>query len=141
MNSRFFLMIYPVLFLCIGCASPLQIEQKAAAVPFAERWLRYLDSAEQDLAWREVSSLGRLRYQEDTQLKLWFGAREPLGRVLKRRLIINWSIEADFVPSVPDGTYWELSFLTDFEQRNRVDERILLVWEDGQWQLLAFTLR
>ena len=141
MSFRTSLAIFPLLLLSISCATPLQIEQKAMAVPFAERWLGYLDSGEQELAWREVSDLRRLRYQKDTELKRWFGMRGPLGEVLKRRLIISWSTVADFIPSVPEGTYWEISYQTDFEHRKDADERILLVWEDDQWRLLTFSIR
>ena len=141
MRDRFFVASFPLLLLSLSCASPLQLEQKASAVPLAERWLSHLDSGEQELAWRELSSFTQRRYEKDVFLKLWFGAREPLGSVIKRSLDINWSTKADFIPNAPDGTYWEVSFQTDFEHRKNAIEHLELVWEDGQWRLFRFGTR
>ena len=140
MSLRVVIAALSLLLVSTSCATPLQREQKAAAVPFAQRWLGYLESGEQEIAWREVSTMAKLRYEKDVQLKQWFGTRQPLGQLIERRLELSWSLNPIFMPSVADGTYWEIRFRSEFEHRKHVIERLRLVWEDGQWRLLDFGL-
>ena len=136
--------LVPALFclvLSTGCLSPLEREQKQTAVPFAERLLGYLDAGERELAWSEVSSVARLRYAKEDRIEYWFGIREPLGPLVRRRLEFNWERKADFLWSVPDGTYWEVTYQSRFENKDRVYEELLLHWDDGQWRLLNLRIR
>jgi hypothetical protein len=131
--------LFALLFV-LACATPLEREQKATALPFAEAWLAHLDAGEEELAWAATGAVAQQRLEKEFALKLWFGSRRPLGRRLTQRVEINWEQEDTFLRAVPDGTYWEIGFLSDFEHRRRVEENLLLSWE-GQWRLIEYVIK
>lgn len=128
------------LLLVLACATPLEREQKDTARPFAEAWLGYLDADEQELAWAATAAVAQQRFEKQVFLKLWFGSRQTLGRRLSQRIEINWEVDDSLLRAVPDGTYWEVVFRSDFEHRRGVEETLFLAWE-GQWRLLEYGIR
>jgi len=133
---------FTVSMLLVACATPLKREQKAAAVPFAEAWLHYLDTGGESEAWEATGALTRQRLDREATLKRWFGSRNALGRLENRRLSISWERDDRFLAAVPeDGTYWEVGFISDFEHKQDAREALLLVWEGGGWRLLDYRIR
>ena len=141
MHFRFIAALATLLFVLAGCATPLERLQKETALPFAERWIGYLEDRDQESAWDAVSELAKRRYEKADRLKLWFGARHSMGDLVERDLELSWSVDDVFMRSVPDGAYWEVQFETEFEHQDRAIERLFLVWEDEQWRLLSYGIR
>jgi hypothetical protein len=109
-------------------------------VPVAENWVRALDAGGRDALWDATSELTKMRFEQEERLKLWLGSRAPLGKIVSRRLELSWSRDPEFLQGVPDGTYWEISFQCEFENKREVFEELLLHWEEGQWRIVAMWL-
>lgn len=135
--SRAIATLLLLLTLAAACATPLEREQEAAAVPFAESWVRSLDAGDGEWLWEGTSEVRKMRIERDIQLKHWLGTREALGKLVSRRVELSWSLDPDFIDSVPDGTYWEVSFQCEFEHKRQVFQKLLLRWEDGRWRVVA----
>ena len=130
-----------LLALCtVSCATPLEREQKATAVPFAESWLRSLDAGDGEWLWKGTSEVAKMRHERDIKLKYWIGSREAQGKLVRRRLEVSWTLDPDFLDNVPDGTYWGVEFQSEFENKRQVFEELLLRWEGGQWRVVWLEL-
>lgn len=133
--------LIPLIIALAGCATPLERQQSAEAPSFAEHWLAHVDAGDQEAAWLALSEVARLRVEKQVQLKLWFGTRQSMGALLSRRLEFDWEYDARLLRSAPAGTYWEVAFRTDFENKEDVIEDLLLRWERGGWRLFGFQYR
>ena len=125
------------LALVLACAS--YRESRDTSLLFAEEWLVLLDAGDREGAWAQTSELSRLRYQKEETLKFWFGKREPFGKLVERKLQVNW--ERDWLDTAPDGIYRQITYWSEFENKDFVEEELLLTREDGVWKLLSYQIK
>ena len=123
--------------LVLACAS--YRESRDTSLLFAEEWLALLEAGDREGAWAQTSELSRLRHQKEEILKFWFGKREPFGRLVNRKLQTNW--ERAWLDSTPDGIYREIVYWSEFENKDFVEEELLLTREDGAWKLLSYRIK
>jgi Protein of unknown function (DUF4019) len=112
---------------------------EAAAVQSAEAWLKLIDAGRFGASWDEASTLFRKAVPRAAWEKQVAAAREPLGKVLDRKLASKQLVHE--LPGVPDGTYVVLIFDTRFERKERAHETVTMMLEDGRFRGAGYFIR
>ena len=112
---------------------------EAAAVQSAEAWLKLIDAGRFGPSWDEASTLFRKAVPREAWEKQAAAAREPLGKVLDRKLASKQLVHE--LPGVPDGTYVVLIFDTRFERKERARETVTMMLEDGRFRGAGYYIR
>jgi Protein of unknown function (DUF4019) len=112
---------------------------EAAAVQSAEAWLKLIDAGRFGASWDEASTLFKKAVPRAAWEKQVAAAREPLGKVLDRKLASKQLVHE--LPGVPDGTYVVLIFDTRFERKERAHETVTMMLEDGRFRGAGYFIR
>jgi hypothetical protein len=112
--------------------------------PAAERaaleWLALTDRGDASGSWTAASSLFRRAVTVEQWTQALAAAREPLGRLVDRRL--ESARAASELPGAPDGEYVVLQFTTAFEHKRAATETVTPMREaDGAWRVSGYFIR
>ena len=112
---------------------------EAAALQAAEAWLKLIDAGRYGASWDEASTMFRKAVPRATWEKQAAAAREPLGKVLGRKLASKQLTHE--LPGAPDGTYLVLVFETRFEHKERGQETVTMMLDDGRFRGAGYFIR
>ncbi|HZJ54136.1 MAG TPA: DUF4019 domain-containing protein [Myxococcaceae bacterium] len=112
---------------------------EAAAVQAAEAWLKLIDAGRFGASWDEASAMFRKAVARATWEKQAAAAREPLGKLVERKLASKQLVHE--LPGAPDGTYVVLSFDTRFERKERGHETVTMMLEGGRFRGAGYYIR
>lgn len=112
---------------------------EAAAVQAAEAWLKLIDRGQYGASWDEASTMFRKAVPRATWEKQAAAAREPLGKVLDRRLASKQLTHE--LPGAPDGTYVVLVYETRFERKERGWEKVTMMLDGGRFRGAGYFVR
>ena len=112
---------------------------EAAALQAAEAWLKLIDAGRYGASWDEASTMFRKAVPRATWEKQAAAAREPLGKVLGRKLASKQLTHE--LPGAPDGTYVVLVFETRFEHKERGRETVTMMLDDGRFRGAGYFIR
>lgn len=128
---------------CLLLAAAAQVQaaetNEAAAVQGAEAWLKLIDAGQYGASWDEASSTFRKAVPRASWEKQAAAAREPLGKVLGRKLATKQLVHE--LPGAPDGTYVVLNFDTRFEHKERGHETVTMMLDDGRFRGAGYFIR
>lgn len=100
----------------------------------ARDWLALVDQGQWDESWRQTGASFRELNTSQTWEEVSLVAREPLGEVVPRELLLQ-----ETVPAPPSG-YELVKFRTSFANKAGVTETLSLVREDGVWKVVGIWL-
>ena len=112
---------------------------EAAALQAAEAWLKLIDAAKYGASWDEASAMFRKAVSRSTWEKKAAAAREPLGKVVARKVASKQLTHE--LPGAPDGTYVVLTFETKFEHKERGVETVTMMLDDGKFRGAGYFIR
>lgn len=111
-------------------------EREKAARAAAMHWLQLVDAGEYAQAREEEPARLRSSSTEAQFIRSMEGRRAPFGRALSRKFI-----GAAFTRKLtgsPDGRYESILFRTSFEHKKLAAERVILIYESGQWRVTDY---
>jgi len=123
-----------------GCARQenTQAEEKAEAA--AATWLELLDEKEYPETWEDAAAYFKGAVTEDKWVQTISALRDPLGRVLSRRLRSKEFTTT--MPGAPDGEYVVLQYDTVFERKQSAVETVTpMKGEDGVWRVSGYFIK
>ena len=106
------------------------------AVAAADAWLVLIDSGELSEGWRETASLFRKAVTEDDFGKSVGAARQPLGKLVSRKLRAAQATRT--LPGAPRGRYVVIQYDSVFENSKTAIESVTEVYEDGEWRVSGY---
>jgi Protein of unknown function (DUF4019) len=112
---------------------------EAAALQAAEAWLKLIDTGQYGASWDEASTMFRKAVARGAWEKQAAAAREPLGKVLARKVASKQLTHE--LPGAPDGTYVVLTFDTRFEHKERGHETVTMMLEGGRFGGAGYFIR
>ena len=112
---------------------------EAAALQAAEAWLKLIDTGQYGASWDEASASFRKAVSRSVWEKKAAAAREPLGKVLSRKVASKQLTHE--LPGAPDGTYVVLTFDTRFEHKERGVETVTMMLDDGRFRGAGYFIR
>ena len=112
---------------------------EAAALQAAEAWLKLIDAGQYGASWDEASSMFRKAVSRSVWEKQAAAAREPLGKVLGRKVATKQLTHE--LPGAPDGTYVVLIFDTRFEHKERGHETVTMMLDGGRFRGAGYFIR
>ena len=128
-------------FLLAVAAAPARAAEtsEAAALQAAEAWLKLIDAGQYGASWDEASASFRKAVSRSVWEKKAAAAREPLGKVLSRKVASKQLTHE--LPGAPDGTYVVLTFDTRFEHKERGVETVTMMLDDGRFRGAGYFIR
>jgi hypothetical protein len=139
---RFLILTLPVATLLILSLGHMHAGEPdhSAAMAAAESWLKLIDATEYTAAWQQASPL----FKEQVPLKEWLtliaSAREPLGAVSSRELILAKRVKD--LPGAPPGTFTVIQFKTRFATKpNSVETISPKLNSDGSWNVAGYFIK
>ena len=103
-------------------------------------WLALVDGGSFAESWRQAAELFRRQLTSEQWESAVRSAREPLGRVVSRRL--ERSEESHSLPGAPDGDYVVLQYDTSFEKKKSAVETVTAMKEkNGEWRVAGYFVR
>ena len=112
---------------------------EAAAVQAGEAWLKLIDAGRYGDSWDESSTMFRNAVSRSAWEKQGAAVREPLGKVLDRKLATKKLMHE--LPGVPDGTYLVLTFDTRFERKEHGRETVTMMLEGDRFRGAGYFIR
>jgi len=112
---------------------------EAAALQAAEAWLKLIDAGQYGASWDEAAASFRKAVSRASWEKKAAAAREPLGKVLSRKVASKQLTHE--LPGAPDGTYVVLTFETKFEHKERGIETVTMTLDDGKFRGAGYFIR
>jgi len=122
-------------------ASPARAAEanEAAGVQAAEAWLKLIDAGQYGASWDEASAMFRKAVARSAWEKQAAAAREPLGKVVSRKLASKQLTHE--LPGAPDGTYLLLVYDTRFEHKERGHETVTVMMDGGRFRGAGYFIR
>jgi hypothetical protein len=118
---------------------PLQAQQKPEqlAQQSAESWLVLVDAGKYDESWQEASQYFRGAVTKDDWRKALQGSRDPLGKLLSRKL--RSATYKTTLPGAPDGEYVVIQYESSFEHKQTAVETVTPTLDkDGKWRVSGY---
>ena len=116
-----------------------QEQAKQAAESAAQNWLVLIDKGAFAQSWDQSASIFRAIPKEELAKRI-AGGREPLGKVLSRKL--KSATYSTTLPGAPDGQYVVIQYDTSFENKKSAVETITpMLDKDGQWRVSGYFIR
>jgi Protein of unknown function (DUF4019) len=110
---------------------------EAAAQASALAWLALVDEAKYDESWEEVAAYLRKALPKDKWRQDLGAAREPLGKLVSRKL--KSAQYSEHLPGAPDGRYVVIQYDTVFEKKARAVETVTpMLDRDGAWRVTGY---
>jgi hypothetical protein len=104
----------------------------------AQGWLLLLDRRDWGVAWEAASAL----FRRNVPLGNWMDAvpkvREPFGALIDRAPV--QTVYKTSLPGHPSGEYVTVIFLSRFEKKPDVQEKVTVMREsDGRWRITGYS--
>ena len=113
---------------------------EATASEQAQSWLALVDRGQYEESWNASAKLFRTAVTRDKWKDTIAAVRDPLGKVISRRLKSAPFKEA--LPGAPDGKYVVIQFETSFEKKKAAVETITPMQEpDGAWRVSGYFIK
>jgi hypothetical protein len=129
-----------LLCLLIGPIAVAQDNKTEAAQNAVESWLAAVDKGEYAGSYDRAASIFRLAITKEEWLQKVRAAREPLGRVISRKL--KHAQYQTSLPGAPDGKYVVIQYDTSFENKQSAVETITPTFDkDAQWRVSGYFIR
>ncbi len=113
---------------------------EAAAVSGADAWLAVVDQGRYSESWSAAASLFKRAVTKDDWAKAMATSREPLGKVVSRKLKSRQYAES--LPGAPDGKYVVIQYDTVFENKRAAVETVTPMLDaDGAWRVSGYYIR
>ena len=106
----------------------------------ADKWLKLVDEAEYKQSWESASSLFKNAVTEDQWAQRVAAVREPLGKVLARKL--KTAHYAATLPGAPDGKYVVITYAASFQNKKSAVETVTPMLDaGGEWRVSGYYIR
>ena len=133
-----------VLFLALSLAvcAVAQAQQKPEqlAQQSADSWLALVDSGKHADSWQEASSIFKAHVSKDQWPSIVRAAREPLGKMLTRKL--KSATYTKTLPGAPDGDYVVIQYESSFEHKKSAVETVTpMLDKDGKWRVSGYFIK
>jgi hypothetical protein len=110
------------------------------ALSRAEAWLSLVDQGQYAESWEAAAQLFKGRVSKDSWTAQAAGVRNPLGKVVSRKLKSSKSLES--APGAPDGKYVVIQYDTIFENKKAAVETVTpMLDSDGTWRVSGYFIR
>lgn len=114
---------------------PEELAEKSALA-----WLLLADAGNYEESWNEAASLFRGAVSQEDWKKAMVGSRQPLGKVLSRK--VKSRTYAESLPGAPDGKYVVIEFDSSFEKKKTAVETVTPMQEpDGSWRVSGYFIK
>jgi hypothetical protein len=136
---------FVVLLSCLSlivCFQTLLADEAAekAAQAAAEKWLGLVDQGQYAESWGTASSYFKNAVPEKQWLQSMKGARQPLGKMISRRL--KSATFTTSLPGAPDGQYVVIQYATSFENKASAVETVTPLRDpDKQWRVSGYFIK
>ena len=134
-----------VLLSCLSlivCSQTLLADEVAekAAQAASEQWLALVDRGQYAESWGTAASYFKNAVSEKQWLQSMKGARQPLGKMISRRL--KSAIFTTSLPGAPDGQYVVIQYATSFENKASAVETVTpMRGPDKQWRVSGYFIK
>ena len=103
-------------------------------------FVNLLDQQQPLKAWARTTSYFKKTLPAQRWQRLYRDQRQRFGRTIERRLN-GYRFLSSFEKAL-DGLYLQINFLTDFETRTEVTERVVMYKDfDGRWRVIGYFLK
>jgi len=129
------------LMLFLACM-PAQAQEKPEqlAQASAESWLQLVDSGNYAQSWQEAAQIFKNAVSEEQWAKMARAAREPLGKLLSRKL--KSATYTTTLPGAPDGQYVVIRYDSSFEHKQTAVETVTpMLDKDGKWRVSGYYIK
>lgn len=136
---------FVVLLSCLSqmvCSQALLADETAekAAQAAAEKWLALVDQGQYAESWGTAASYFKNAVPEMQWLQSMKGARQPLGKMISRRL--KSATFTTNLPGAPDGQYVVIQYATSFENKASAVETVTPMRDpDKQWRVSGYFIK
>ena len=141
--KRISFLVFLVAVCCVVAVAQSQVNQEHAkqdAETAAQNWLGLIDKGAYATSWDNAAVLFKAAVNKDDWQKKIAAGREPLGKVLSRKL--KSSTYSATLPGAPDGQYVVIQYDTSFENKKAAVETITpMLDKDGQWRVSGYFIR
>jgi len=130
-----------VLFVSFIASAPaLAGDKEQAAQQSADAWLALVDSGKYAKSWQQAAQYFKNAVTKDKWESAMHGTREPLGKVLSRKL--RGAQYTTSLPGAPDGEYVVIQYDSSFEHKQSAVETVTPVLDkDGQWRVSGYFIK
>ena len=124
----------------IGALTQAQQRPEQLAQQSSDAWLALVDAGKYADSWQEAAQLFRNAVTKDQWQSAMHASREPLGRMLSRKLkSANYT---KTLPGAPDGEYVVIQYDSSFEHKQSAVETITPMLEkDGKWRVSGYYIK
>ncbi len=134
------MMTFTIICSLIGTIAMAQDKNIESAKKGAESWLAIVDKGDYTASYDEAASIFRLAITKEDWLQKVRAARDPLGKVISRKL--KGSRYKTSLPGAPDGEYVVIQYDTSFENKRSAIETITPTLDkDAQWRVSGYFIR
>ncbi len=136
---------FVVLLSCLSlivCSQTLLADEAAekAAQAAAEQWLSLVDQGLYAESWQTAATYFKNAVPEMQWLQSMKGARQPLGKMISRRL--KSATFTKSLPGAPDGQYVVIQYATSFENKASAIETVTPMRDpDRQWRVSGYFIK
>jgi Protein of unknown function (DUF4019) len=110
------------------------------AIRSSEDWLVLLDSGRYPESWKDAAAAFRSAVTQEKWESAMKTTREPLGKLLTRRL--DTAKYTTLLPGVPAGDYVVLLFESSFEHKAVAQETVIVSLEkDKVWRVAGYYIK
>ncbi len=134
------MMTFIIICSLIGTIAMAQDKNIEPAKKGAESWLAIVDKGDYTASYDEAASIFRLAITKEDWLQKVRAARDPLGKVISRKL--KGRQYKTSLPGAPDGDYVVIQYDTSFENKRSAVETITPTLDkDAQWRVSGYFIR
>ena len=140
MIQRWILVVSFTLALCFIAPTLAQEKPEQLAQKSSDSWLTLVDSGKYADSWQEAASLFKTHVTQDQWQKMVGPVRDPLGKVLSRKLKSATYTKA--LPGAPGGEYVVIQYDTSFEHKQSAVETVTpMLDKDGKWRVSGYFIK
>ena len=135
-----YLLMAIFLVFCMSVVASSQQKHEQLAQQSSDAWLALVDSGKYGDSWQEAASLFKTHVTQDQWAKMVGPVREPLGKVLSRKL--KSAAYTKTLPGAPDGEYVVIQYDTSFEHKQSAVETVTsMLDKDGKWRVSGYFIK
>ena len=126
----------------IVCAQTVLADEAAekSAQAAAKQWLALVDQGKYAESWHGAAAYFKNAVTEKRWLESIKGAREPLGKLISRRLLS--AAFTTSLPGAPDGQYVVIQYATSFENKASAVETVTPMRDpDQKWRVSGYFIK
>jgi hypothetical protein len=111
-----------------------------AAEAAAKKWLALVDQGKYAESWEGAATYFKNAVSEQQWLQSMKGARQPLGKLISRRLLSATFTTS--LPGAPDGQYVVIRYATSFENKAAAVETVTpMRHPDQKWRVSGYFIK